>query len=160
MRHPDLFLRAATQADADPVATLIRTARHTAMPWLREPGSAEDQADWVRFVLIPSGTVVIAARPDASADPDVPATVVGVSSVHDGWLDQLYVAPEVQGAGVGTVLLDDAKRRSPAGLHLWVFQRNDRARRFYEERGCRPVRFTDGRENMEREPDVLYRWEP
>ena len=34
-----------------------------------------------------------------------------------------------------------------------------RARRFYEERGCRAVRFTDGRDNEEKVPDVRYRWE-
>ncbi len=33
------------------------------------------------------------------------------------------------------------------------------ARRFYEARGFRPVRFTDGADNEERWPDVRYRWQ-
>jgi hypothetical protein len=39
-----------------------------------------------------------------------------------------------------------------------VFQRNEDARRFYERRGFRLVRLTDGADNMEREPDALYAW--
>jgi putative acetyltransferase len=44
-------------------------------------------------------------------------------------------------------------------LHLWTFQRNDRARRFYEGRGFVLVRQTDGSGNEEKEPDALYVWE-
>jgi putative acetyltransferase len=39
-----------------------------------------------------------------------------------------------------------------------VFQANERARRFYEKRGCVPVEFTDGSGNEEKTPDVRYRW--
>ena len=41
---------------------------------------------------------------------------------------------------------------------LWVFQKNEGARRFYERHGFELVKLTDGAENMEREPDALYRW--
>jgi hypothetical protein len=56
-------------------------------------------------------------------------------------------------------MLDAAKKSSVAALELWCFQANERARRFYEERGFRAVRFTDGRDNEEKVPDVRYRWE-
>jgi GNAT superfamily N-acetyltransferase len=77
-----------------------------------------------------------------------------------GWetLEKLYVDPPEQGRGVGTVLLDKAKELRPAGLHLWVFQKNVDARRFYERHGFHLVRLTDGEANMEREPDALYAW--
>ncbi len=80
----------------------------------------------------------------------------------DGWetLEKLYVDPTDQGRGVGTALLDQAKALRPDGLHLWVFQKNEGARRFYEVRGFRAVEFTDGSGNMEREPDVRYEWRP
>ena len=45
-----------------------------------------------------------------------------------------------------------------APLQLWTFQRNLRARAFYEKLAFAPVRFTDGASNEEREPDVLYAW--
>jgi hypothetical protein len=41
-----------------------------------------------------------------------------------------------------------------------VFQRNERARTFYERRGCHVVELTDGSGNEEREPDALYEWVP
>jgi GNAT superfamily N-acetyltransferase len=73
-------------------------------------------------------------------------------------LEKLYVDPPDQGRGVGTVLLHKAKELRPGGLYLWVFQKNDGARRFYERHGFRLVRLTDGSANMEQEPDALYAW--
>ena len=77
-----------------------------------------------------------------------------------GWetLEKLYVDPPAQGRGIGTALLDKAKELRPGGLHLWVFQKNTGARRFYERHGFHLVRLTDGAANMEREPDALYTW--
>jgi ribosomal protein S18 acetylase RimI-like enzyme len=78
----------------------------------------------------------------------------------EGWavLEKLYVEPEAQSRGIGTVLLDHAKALRPDGLHLWVFQKNIGAIRFYERHGFRLVKLTDGTENMEHEPDALYAW--
>jgi ribosomal protein S18 acetylase RimI-like enzyme len=78
----------------------------------------------------------------------------------EGWevLEKLYVEPEAQSRGIGTVLLDQAKALRPDGLHLWVFQKNIGAIRFYERHGFRLVKLTDGTENMEHEPDALYAW--
>ena len=71
---------------------------------------------------------------------------------RDEWIEQLYVLPEAQGQGVGTELLDVAKRASER-LQLWTFQRNASARRFYEARGFALVEETDGARNEEKEPD-------
>ena len=62
-----------------------------------------------------------------------------------------------QRRGAGSQLLQKAKD-SFARLHLWTFQRNQPARRFYESRGFVLVRETDGTGNEEREPDALYLW--
>jgi GNAT superfamily N-acetyltransferase len=86
--------------------------------------------------------------------------VVGFAGVSPGWLDHLYVDPEAQDAGIGTALLDHAKRLQPGGLELWTFQRNTGARRFYERHGFALVERTDGSGNMEREPDARYAWRP
>jgi GNAT superfamily N-acetyltransferase len=81
-------------------------------------------------------------------------------SPNEGWevVERLYVEPDEQNRGVGTALLDQAKALRPDGLVLWVFQKNEGARRFYERHGFRLVKLTDGAENTEREPDALYRW--
>lgn len=78
----------------------------------------------------------------------------------EGWevLEKLYVEPEAQSRGIGAALLDRAKALRPDGLYLWVFQKNEGARRFYERHGFQLVKLTDGSENMEHEPDALYRW--
>jgi len=74
-------------------------------------------------------------------------------------LEKLYVEPAEQNRGVGSALLDKAKEVRPDELYLWVFQKNP-ARRLYERHGFRLVKLTEGADNMEREPDALYRWAP
>jgi GNAT superfamily N-acetyltransferase len=81
-------------------------------------------------------------------------------SRQEGWevLERLYVDPEAQNRGVGSALLEKAKELRPDGFVLWVFQKNEGARRFYERHGFRLVKLTDGAQNSEREPDALYAW--
>ena len=83
--------------------------------------------------------------------------LVGIIAFRQEWIDQLYVLPDAQGHGVGSDLLEIAQGAFPS-LNLWTFQRNLRARRFYEVNGFVAVRETDGAANEEKEPDVLYRW--
>ena len=71
----------------------------------------------------------------------------------------LYTRPDRVGMGAGTQLIDAAKTTGVGVLELWCFQANERARRFYEARGFRAIRFTDGADNEERMPDIRYRWE-
>jgi GNAT superfamily N-acetyltransferase len=72
-------------------------------------------------------------------------------------LERLYVEPAEQNRGVGSALLRKAKELRPDELYLWVFQKNP-ARRLYARSGFELVKLTDGADNMEREPDALYRW--
>ena len=86
--------------------------------------------------------------------------MVGFVAAGDGWLEHLYVDPDDQGRGVGSVLFAHAQAALPAGFDLWVFRRNAAALAFYAARGCVEVQRTDGRANEEREPDVRLRWQP
>jgi GNAT superfamily N-acetyltransferase len=83
--------------------------------------------------------------------------MTGMIAFRESWIDQLYVLPKAQGRGIGTELLQVAQRCFDH-LQLWTFQRNVRARRFYEARGFALVQKTDGAGNEEKEPDALYRW--
>lgn len=87
-------------------------------------------------------------------------TIVGFAGLDPGKLEHLYVDPGAQNRGLGAELLDHAKRLRPGGLQLWAFQKNEGARRFYERHGFHVLKLTDGADNMEREPDVLYEWLP
>ena len=86
---------------------------------------------------------------------------MAVSKTADcGWIDQLYLLPGWVGHGIGTRLLELARRELPSPIRLYTFQCNDRARRFYERRGFEAISFGDGSGNEEKCPDVLYEWRP
>ena len=86
--------------------------------------------------------------------------ILGFVGLKDDVVSHLYVAPSRQSLGIGSALLDHAKALRPDRLELWVFQKNEGARRFYERHGFRLVRLTGGADNMEKEPDALYEWWP
>jgi GNAT superfamily N-acetyltransferase len=86
--------------------------------------------------------------------------VVAFAALEGNDLAFLYVAPEAQGRGAGTLLFERARELRAEGFELWVFQRNAGARRFYERHGCVLLLETDGSANMEREPDARYAWRP
>jgi GNAT superfamily N-acetyltransferase len=85
------------------------------------------------------------------------ASIVALVVLAPGWVEQLYVDPIRTGGGLGSRLLDLAKQLNPAGLDLWTFQANGRARRFYERHGFVPIAETDG-DNEEGAPDIRYHW--
>jgi len=143
-------LRPAAATDATAVADVYLTAFHATYAFPLAHSDAQVRA-WIRDVLIPAGETWV-----ATAD----GVVVAMAVIRPGDLDQLYVAPGAQGRGIGTRLLDLAKRRSPQGIALYTFQVNDRARAFYERHGFVADRFGDGTGNEERQPDVHYTWSP
>jgi putative acetyltransferase len=142
-------VRRATAGDVDAVAALFRRSFGTLefLPTLHSP--EEDR----RFL----GRVV--AEQDVwVAERD--GRILGFISLAGDLGTFFYVDPDEHEAGVGSALFEQAQRARPDGFEFWVFQRNANARRFYERRGCRAVRFTDGSGNEEKEPDVLYEWRP
>lgn len=64
--------------------------------------------------------------------------VLGYSLVTDGHLDQLFIAPQSQGKGVGAALLEQVEAQGT--LSLECFRDNQRARAFYEAKGWRLTR--------------------
>jgi GNAT superfamily N-acetyltransferase len=83
---------------------------------------------------------------EALADPGVDAYVyelegdaVGIVTVDDDFLRQLYVLPAHWGSGIGTALLarglERMRERGATRAKLWTLEGNERGRRFYERRG-------------------------
>jgi GNAT superfamily N-acetyltransferase len=142
-------LRRATPADGDAVAAVFCTAR-AGMTYL-PPLNVPEASAYFRDHVAPEQETWVALEERA---------VVAFATLGTDELDHLYVAPEAQGHGVGTALLDHAKALRPGGFELWVFQRNEGARRFYERHGCVLLYETDGAGNMERTPDARYAWRP
>jgi GNAT superfamily N-acetyltransferase len=68
----------------------------------------------------------------------------------------MAVDPGMVGHGVGSVLLAHAIETLALPIRLYTFQQNVGARRFYERHSFQAIQFTDGEDNEERCPDVLY----
>lgn len=145
-----MTIRPAGPADAAAVAEVwLRAFRSVyAFPAAHTDGEVRG---WIRDDLIPGGTAWVA---------EDGGRVVGLLAVASGWVDQLYVDPDAHGRGIGRALLAHAQALQPAGLQLWTFQVNDRARRFYARNGFTEVELTDGAGNEERQPDVRMAWRP
>ena len=127
-------------------------SRRAAATQLPPPVHTEDEDRWfVREVLI--------ATRDSWLAEDTDGRIAAIMSLGDGWIDQLYVDPGFAGHGVGSALVNHAKRLQPDGLQLWTFATNTVARRFYERHGFRAVEHTDGSLNEQHAPDVRYRWD-
>ena len=135
-------------SEMDSAAVVHRTAFDECLPWLAGLHSADEDRLHFRERVYAACTVWGALE---SGD------LLGIIAFRKEWIDHLYVLPRAQNRGIGSALLKIAKSRF-SDLSLWTFQRNERARRFYEIHGFIVVGQTDGSGNEEREPDVLYRW--
>ncbi|MFT4119315.1 GNAT family N-acetyltransferase [Bradyrhizobium sp.] len=77
--------------------------------------------------LVPKAAIVVAEQDGA---------LTGFVTIDgEGYLDQLVVDPDHWGSDAARLLVDEAKRLSPAGVTLLVNKDNARAIRFYERNG-------------------------
>lgn len=141
-------LRRAHAGDVEAVCAVFRAARAAGLAYLPVlHGAAED----ARYLggLIADISVTVAVED---------GLVIGFLALGDARVEQLYVEPAHWRRGVGGRLLRAAQAARPAGLDLWVFQRNVDAIAFYERHGFQVAETTDGTGNDEREPDALMVW--
>jgi GNAT superfamily N-acetyltransferase len=144
----DIVVRRARDDESDAVAALFRLSKQTAMPYLTNLHTPDE--DVVYFgALIQFGELWVA---------EAGGVLVGFCVFNMGEVDHLFVHPAHQRTGIGSALLRKAKDAFDK-LELWTFQRNEIAIRFYEHHGFSVVERTDGRDNEEREPDVRLAWE-
>ncbi len=143
------MIRRAKAEDVEAIAALFRRSFGTLtfLPTLHT--ADEDRAHLAG---------VVAKQDVWVAEED--ARVVGFLALEKDLGTFFYVDPDAHGRGIGSALFEQARRARPGGFSFWVFQKNDRARCFYERRGCVPVEFTEGEGNEEKEPDVRYEWKP
>lgn len=170
LRSPTLTIRPIGADDADLVASLHTASWRTAYrgilsdDYLDQHAAAERQRHWTQRLAAPrdeeTGRIAcLDGRPVAFlyliADQD-PA--------RGTLIDNLHVAPHVRGAGLGHRLLAEAAqvvdaRGWPPGLHLWVFEANAGARRFYERHGAvQTDRIRYDSADGGRHPALCYAW--
>jgi putative acetyltransferase len=146
-------IRTATADEADAVAELFLTVRHSMTDIVPMVHGDDETCVWIRETLFREDEITIAI---------MDGRLAAMMAMKPGWIDHLYVHPDFQSRGLGTALLQTAKRSARAGngLQLWTFQANTGARRFYARHGFGEVELTDGAGNEEKSPDVRLTWAP
>lgn len=112
-----------------------------------DPHTIEDQTNYFLTTVLPDNAVRIVLRG---------ADVVAFVAASTESIAQLYVHVDYQGIGIGSKLLQWAKDRSDGRLSLYTFDRNERAKRFYENRGFKIV--ARGFEETWQLADIRYEW--
>jgi GNAT superfamily N-acetyltransferase len=143
-----VIVRIAKAADAHAIAMLHAESWRSAYrgilsdAFLDGPIFAERRALWEARLSgeppIPSQHVALAER-----DGEATAFVCVQLDADPTWgalLDNLHVSPSAKGLGLGRRLMAEAatwvlRQRPDSRLHLWVYEQNLPARRFYEHLG-------------------------
>ena len=145
------LLRAASAEDSPRIAHLLISTRAEFMPYAPSAHTDEEVRLWVAHVLVPAGGVIV-----AEVDGKVVGAMATAQEGDTSWIQQMAVEPEFIGNTIGSALLTLAVATLPKPIHLYTFQANVGARRFYERHGFAAIEFTDGQANEDRCPDVLY----
>jgi putative acetyltransferase len=149
--QPDVSLRAYRADDEDASVALWLRTWQAAYPDI----DFNKRLDWWRMrwrnELLPAAAVVIA---------ETKAGMIGFVTIDAAtrYLDQLVVAPEYWGAGIGLALINEAKRLSPAGVDLDVNADNARALAFYNKCGFAVT--GDGKNPITGRPIHRMSWRP
>lgn len=149
MSNVAIVISKASIEDAAEIARVFRQSFRAALPFLPELHTPEEDLQYFSEKVLPNNEVYVGR--------DADQRIVGFIAFDDEWVNHLYLLPDKLRQGIGEKLLKKAQVNR-ARLQLWAFQKNLRARQFYEKHGFVIVRFTDGADNEEREPDVLMEW--
>jgi GNAT superfamily N-acetyltransferase len=141
-------LRAARANDAPAPARLFAASRRAATPQPPVLWTEEQELAWMGGKVLPGCRVTVAEAPDGA--------VVGFVARRGGWIGHLYLRPDRRRRGIGTALLAAAGADAPPVLRLHAFARDAAARAFYERQSFRVAAESDGSDNEEREPSVLF----
>ena len=150
--HISIHIRQYSPADLAPTVRLWRASKRDAFPYVeaQQRYTLAEDTTYFRDVVAVACVVWLA---------EVPGRLAGLLAMQDDYIEQLFVAVGLQRQGVGTALLQKAREHSPHGLRLYTFQKNARARAFYEKHGFKAVRYGYS-PAPENEPDVAYQWCP
>ena len=135
-------VRSAEAEDVESIAALHLRSATTAYRGILPDGAEAPalvtlEAEWHGTIVDPRTSVLVAQRDGAV----VGVVVLQHASDQVMWaeLRRLYVGPDAWRLGIGSrlhdSLLEIARERNVSTVSLWVLERNDRARRFYETRG-------------------------
>ena len=148
-----ILLRDATTEDVKTIANVYLRSRKELVAFAPLVHSDESIYQWVRYTLLPEERVIVA---------EDKGLIIGMMSLTKedgiGRIRQLYIHPDAVGHGIGTLMIKKAKSILGSPIHLYTFQENIGARRFYERHGFQAIDFDDGSGNEENCPAILYEW--
>ncbi|APG48165.1 GNAT family N-acetyltransferase [Phaeobacter porticola] len=140
------ILRPARSTDAGKIAEILH-GFEVETPWMPKQHTGAEAINFCG-IMIDRGWVTVA---------QIAGRVEGFLARDEAEVCALYIRDTARGQGLGRALLDYAKSvQSP--LHLWTFQANEGAQRFYLREGFVEERRTDGAGNNEQLPDMRYVW--
>ena len=143
-----MLFRDATSADAEAIARLHSESWRSAYrgtfsdEFLDTQVHEERSAAWLqRFSLAETRPFFVLMAENGNEMAGFFCVFPDEHPTYGSYLDNLHVAPQLTGRGIGRNLLSEVARRlagntSRTGLYLWVVERNRRARVFYERAGA------------------------
>ena len=140
-------LRRLDLQDMELASRIHRASFDERLPWLKGLHTPQEDHWFYENCIFPQCEVWAVFAPE----------MAGIIAFKTGWIEQLYILPEFQGCGIGSTLLKQAQQTLPH-LQLWTFQRNIQAQKLYEKHGFIAIGETDGSDNEEKEPDILFEW--
>ena len=141
----DYRIRAFQAEDMEAVLSIWLSVSVQAHDFI-EPRFWESKQGAMRDVYLPASETYVA---------EALGQVVGFYSLYENTLAAIFVQPNQQGHGLGSALLEDAKRRRE-WLQLTVYAQNVSSVRFYEARGFVPM--GEQLDEHTGEPELLMRF--
>ena len=141
-------LRDATERDSAAIAHLHAESWRSAYRGMLSDDYLDNRAHSERAAMWHSRFAERASKPFFAILAEAGGHLAAFACVfpHDhptfgSFLDNLHVAPQSTGQGIGRQLLGEVARRliaerTPGGLYLWVIEKNRRARQFYAKAGA------------------------
>jgi GNAT superfamily N-acetyltransferase len=144
------FIDAYTPDLAEELVHLWRESKRAALADYHEPHDFAGFLKFLQEVLVPTHLIQV-ARDSTSGQ------LLGFVAVRGEELSQLYIHKDHLGQGIGSALLNLAKKQSSGKLRAYTFQRNIPAKQFYERHGFTAIAY--GEDNEEGLPDILFEWQ-
>ncbi len=142
-----ISIRIATLTDAAQIAAIHCASWRDAYAnvldeaFLAGPIEEDRRSAWFGRLENPDKKRIILVADVAQARPAAFSCVyVDLDATWGSWIDNLHVYPELRGRGIGEHLIRATARyvaveAKTVGLHLWVFEANQAALRFYHRLG-------------------------
>ena len=144
-------IRKAEAKDIPEVAAVFIASQADALPYVAKLHTPEETFRFIADNVFASCEVWVATEV---------GRIIGMMAINRSHIDHFYLQPGFYRRGIGTKLLNHAKRCRPLGLTLYAFQENVRACTFYRNHGFRELERGDGSDNEAARPDILFEWKP